>query len=476
MNARTLPDIGIPASVDQPPHSVESEQAVLGGLLLDNGAWDRIADLLTEADFYLADHRILFQTMREMFERGEPVDVITLATRIEARGEAQTVGLGYLVTLASETPSAANIARYAEIVTEKRTRRDLLAAGHRIASMAAAAGGDAGEAIQEAQALVMALGEGRGDGTEPQEVRDLLPAVLRGIDDRFHKAGEFSGIASGYSELDRFTCGLQPEDLIIVAGRPSMGKTTLAVNIAENVAADDGVALVFSLEMGARQLVERSVCRFGGISTTAVRNGDMLQKDFDRLAVALQRLNGTRLVIDDAPVTTPARMRAKARKVKHRYGRLDLVVIDYLQLMAGDGNTRSEQLGGLTRALKLMARELGAPVILLSQLNRGLENRTDKRPVLSDLRESGAIEQDADVVLMVHRPDYYDPDSPYKGFAEVLIRKQRMGPLGTVTLRFEGEFSRFSDADPDELRMAQARAYSAARPRQSRTSRGFDDE
>ena len=475
MNARTLPEIGIPVSAVQPPHSVDAEQAVLGGLLIDNGAWDRIADLLTPADFYLTDHRIVFETMRVMFERGEPVDAVTLVTAIAARGEAERVGLAYVVALASETPSAANIARYAAIVIEKRIRRDLLAAGHRIADMAAAQGGDSGEAIQEAQALIMALGEGRGAGSEPQEVDDLLPAVLRGIDERFHKAGEFSGIASGYAELDRLTCGLHPGDLIIVAGRPSMGKTTLAVNIAENVAGDGGVALVFSLEMGAPQLVERSVCRFGGISTTAVRNGDMRKEDFDRLSVALRRLTGKRLVIDDTVDTSPARMRARARKVKHRYGRLDLVVIDYLQLMAGDGNTRSEQLGGLTRALKLMARELGAPVILLSQLNRGLETRTDKRPVLSDLRESGAIEQDADVVLMVHRPDYYDADSPHKGFAEVLIRKQRMGPLGTVMLRFEGEFSRFSDADPDALRAARAAAYSAQNTRPARRTGGFND-
>ncbi len=475
MNARTLPDIGIPASAIQPPHSVESEQAVLGGLLIDNGAWDRIADLLTPADFYLADHRIVFETMRVMFERGEPVDSVTLATAIAARGEAERVGLAYVVALASETPSAANIARYAAIVTEKRIRRDLLAAGHRIADMAAAQGGDSGEAIQEAQALIMALSEGSGAGTDPQEVDDLLPAVLRGIDERFHKAGEFSGIASGYADLDRLTCGLQPGDLIIVAGRPSMGKTTLAVNIAENVAGDGGVALVFSLEMGAPQLVERSVCRFGGISTTAVRNGDMRKEDFDRLSVALRRLTGKRLVIDDAPANTPARMRARARKVKHRYGRLDLVVIDYLQLMAGDGNTRNEQLGGLTRALKLMARELGAPVILLSQLNRDLEKRTDKRPVLSDLRESGAIEQDADVVLCIYRDEVYNPDTHDKGFAEVLIRKQRMGPLGKVMLNFEGEFSRFSDADPDALRAARAAAYSAQNTRPARRTGGFND-
>ncbi len=480
MNARTLPDIGIPASAIQPPHSVEAEQAVLGGLLLDNGAWDRIADMLTATDFYLADHRIIFETMRAMFERGEPesqaVDVITLATAIQTRGEAEMVGLEYLVTLANNTPSAANIARYAEMVAERSVMRRLIAVSTDITSSAyAPAGKSAQQLIDEAQALVMALSEGRSAGSEPQEVDDLLPAVLRTIDERFHKAGEFSGIASGFAELDRLTCGLQPGDLIIVAGRPSMGKTSLAVNIAENVADDDGVALVFSLEMGARQLVERSVCRFGGISTAAVRNGDMRQEDFDRLSVALRRLTGKRLVIDDTPSTSPARMRARARKVKHRYGRLDLVVIDYLQLMAGDGNTRNEQLGGLTRALKLMARELGAPVVLLSQLNRDLEKRTDKRPVLSDLRESGAIEQDADVVLMVHRPDYYDADSPLKGFAEVLIRKQRMGPLGTVMLRFEGEFSRFSDADPDALRTARATAYASKGTRPARQRGGLDD-
>lgn len=470
MNARILPD----AASFQPPHSPEAEQAVLGGLLLDNGAWDRIVDLLTPTDFYFPDHRIVFETMRVMFERGEPVDPVTLAAAIEARGEAARVDQGYVVALATETPSAANIARYATILIDKRARRDLLAAGHSIADMAAAEGGDAGEAIQEAQALIMALGEGRNAGREPQMVDDLLPAVLRVIDERFHKAGEFSGIASGYAELDRLTCGLQPGDLIIVAGRPSMGKTTLAVNISENIAVDDGVALVFSLEMSAHQLVERSICRFGGISTTAVRNGDMRQEEFERLSVALHRLTGKRLVIDDAPDTSPAQMRARARKVKHRFGRLDLVVIDYLQLMAGDGNTRSEQLGGLTRSLKLMARELGAPVVLLSQLNRDLEKRTDRRPVLSDLRESGAIEQDADVVLCLYRDEVYNPDTPHKGFAEVLIRKQRMGPLGTMMLRFEGEFSRFGNVDPSDVSRL---AEQAAKARSMVTTRkgGFDD-
>lgn len=440
-----------------PPHHDESEQAVLGSLLRDNTAMDRID--LAETDFYRHDHRLIWRTITGIIESGRPADVITVAEALDSSGELERVGgLQYIVGLSMDTPSAANVRSYAKTVREKRTRRDLLSASQRIADIAASSGADADAAVQEAQALVMALGDGHSAGSEPQSVDDLLPAVLRNIDERFHKAGEFSGVASGYAELDRLTCGLQPGDLIIIAGRPSMGKTSLAVNVAENVAADDGVALVFSLEMGASQLVERSVCRFGGIQTTAVRNGDLQQEDFDRLSVALKRLQGKRLVIDDSPSTSPARMRSKARKVKHRYGRLDLVVIDYLQLMAGDGNTRSEQLGGLTRALKLMARELGAPVVLLSQLNRGLEQRTDKRPMLSDLRESGAIEQDADVVLMVHRPDYYDADSPLKGFAEVLIRKQRMGPLGTVMLRFQGEFSRFSDADPRELHQANARA------------------
>lgn len=470
MNARMLPD----AASIQPPHSPEAEQAVLGGLLLDNGAWDRIADLLTSTDFYFADHRTVFEAMRVMFERGEPVDPVTLAAAIEARGEAARVDRGYVVALATETPSAANIERYAAIVIDKRARRDLLAAGHRIASMAAAEGSDAGEAVQEAQALIMALGEGRRSGGEPQTIDDLLPGVLREIDKRSEKTGAFSGISSGYTELDRLTCGLQRGDLIIVAGRPSMGKTTLAVNIAENVATEDGVALVFSLEMGADQLVERAVCRFGGISTTAVRNGDMQQDVRDGLSAAMVSLNGKRLLIDDSPAINPSKMRTKARKVLHRYGRLDLVVIDYLQLMAGDGSTRSEQLGGLTRALKLMAREIGAPVILLSQLNRDLEKRTDRRPVLSDLRESGAIEQDADVVLCLYRDEVYNPNSPHRGFAEVLIRKQRMGPLGKVMLRYEGEFSRFGNIDPRDVpRLAEQ----AATTRSKVTARkgGFDD-
>jgi replicative DNA helicase len=454
-----------------PPHSVEAEQAVLGGLLLDNRSWDRIADKVTDADFYRSEHRVLFRHMRAMLDRGEPVDVITVAERVEGAGDGGDVGLSYLVELVNGTPSAANIHRYADILVEKRGRRELLDAGHRIIELATATGGDPDQNIQAAQALVMNLNGSCKGAREPLTVHELLPGLLEDIEKRIQKPGAISGLSTGFAELDRLTCGLQPGDLIIVAGRPSMGKTTLATNIAENVSAAGKTALMFSMEMNARQLVERSVSRLGGISTQAIRNGDMHADDYDRLSVAIQRLHGAKLLIDDDPASTPSRMRLKARKVKQKFGGLDLVVIDYLQLLGGNGQTRNEQLGSVTREIKLMARELDVPVILLSQLNRALEQRSDKRPLLSDLRESGAIEQDADVVLMCHRDEYFEPDSPYKGLAEILIRKQRNGAPGEIWLRFQGEYSRFSDVDASE--MAQA-ARARSQPATKRFSRGFD--
>lgn len=455
-----------------PPHSVEAEQAVLGGLLIDNRSWDSIADTIVESDFYRHEHRVLFRHMRAMLERGEPLDVITVAERVAGAGDADAdqVGLPYLVEMASNTPSAANIHRYAAIMADKRGRRELLDAGHRIIELATSLGGDPDQIIQAAQTLVMSLDGGCKGARDPFLVNDLLPGLLEDIDKRIQKPGAISGLSTDFAELDRLTCGLQPGDLVIVAGRPSMGKTTLATNIAENVASAGKTALMFSLEMSARQLVERSVSRFGRISTHAIRNGDMCPDDYDRLSVALQRLHGAKLLIDDDPSSTPAKMRLKAQKTKQKFGALDLVVIDYLQLLAGNGQTRSEQLGSVTREIKLMARELEVPVILLSQLNRGLEQRADKRPLLSDLRESGAIEQDADVVLMCHRDEYYDPESPYKGLAEILIRKQRFGALGEFWLRFQGEYSRFSDADVTDLAAAAART----KPTAKRFNRGFD--
>ncbi len=457
-----------------PPHSIEAEQSVIGGLLLDNVAWERIAGQVTEADFYRDDHRRIFRHITRMLDRGQPADVVTIAESLEDSNEAElTGGLAYLGELANNTPSAANIRRYAEIVRERRTRRDVLAIGHRIADLAASAVGDAGALVEQVTGLVMGLADTRHAGREPQSIGELLPGVLEALEQRTEKRGQIAGLPTGFRDLDRLTCGLHPGDLVIVAGRPSMGKTTLAVNIAENVAVDGGAAFVVSLEMAASQLAERSMARFGSISTQALRSGDLDDDGYSRISASLARLYEKRLVIaDDPTLSHVARIRLAARKIRQRMGGLDLIVIDYLQLMRGEGNNRNEELGGITRALKLLAREMACPIVLLSQLSRKVEERTDRRPMMSDLRDSGSIEQDADVVLMCYRDDYYHDDSQFKGFAEVLIRKQRMGPLGDVRLVFQGEFSRFCDADQREFAEAAARAAQSKPARSGR--RGFD--
>ena len=450
-----------------PPHSIEAEQSVIGGLLLDNSAWERIAGLVTDADFYREEHRRIFRYITTMLDRGQPADVVTVAERLEDANESEmTGGLAYLGELVVNTPSAANIRRYAEIVRERRVRRDVLAMGQRVTELATAAGSDTVSLLEEVTGLAMGLADTRHSGREPMVIDDLLPDVLEALESRTEKRGQVSGLSTGFRDLDRMTCGLHPGDLVIVAGRPSMGKTTMAVNVAENVAVAGGCAFVVSLEMGSHQLVERSVARFGSISTQALRSGDLDDEGYSRVSASLARLHEKRLVIaDDPTLSHVARIRLAARKVRQRHGGLDLIVIDYLQLMRGDGSTRNEELGGITRALKLLAREQACPIILLSQLSRKVEERPNKRPMMSDLRDSGSIEQDADVVLMCYRDDYYNPDSPFKGFAEILIRKQRMGPLGDVRLVFQGEFSRFCDADQREF------AEAAARAAESRTAR-----
>lgn len=457
-----------------PPHSIEAEQSVIGGLLLDNRAWDRIAGQVAEADFYRDEHRRIFRHITRMLDRGQPADVVTVAEALEDSNEAElTGGLAYLGEIANNTPSAANIRRYAEIVRERRTRRDVLAIGHRIAELAATIGGDTGALVEQVTGMVMGLADARHAGREPQSIGELLPGVLEALEQRTEKRGQIAGLPTGFRDLDRLTCGLHPGDLVIVAGRPSMGKTTLAVNLAENVAVDGGAAFVVSLEMAASQLAERSMARFGSISTQALRSGDLDDDGYSRISTSLARLYEKRLVIaDDPTLSHVARIRLAARKVRQRLGGLDLIVIDYLQLMRGEGNNRNEELGGITRALKLLAREMACPIVLLSQLSRKVEERTDRRPMMSDLRDSGSIEQDADVVLMCYRDDYYHDDSQFKGFAEVLIRKQRMGPLGDVRLVFQGQFSRFCDADQREFAEAAARAAQSKPARSGR--RGFD--
>lgn len=455
-----------------PPCAIEAEQSVLGGLLLDNRAYDRIASEVRAEDFYTAAHQTIYRTITSMLDRGEPVDVVTVSEALERSGQsAECGGLAYLGEIAANTPTAANILGYTKSVVDRKARRNLIVAGQRIVELAHEPDGDAIARADAASAIVLALSEQRGS-KEPVVVSDVMSSVLETLQKRIDAGGAISGLSTGFVDLDKSTTGLHPGNLVVLAGRPAMGKTTLGVNIAENVAMSGGVALVFSLEMPADDLVERSMARAGSVNTQTLREGKLTDDDWSRMTVALGKLNGKRLVIDDDPSTaTVSQVRRKAIRVKRKHGRLDLIVVDYLQLMRGEGNNRNEEIGGITRGLKLLARELNAPIILLSQLNRGVEERTDKRPMMSDLRESGAIEQDADVILMAYRDEYYCESSAFKGFAEIIIRKQRMGPTGTVPLIFQGQYSRFADADMGEY--ARARDSANFQPMKRRKG-GFD--
>lgn len=435
---------------DLPPQAIEAEQSVLGGLLLENGSYERIDGTLTAHDFYSTAHQAIYRAIVSLLSRGEPADAITVSDALEKTGESENVGgLAYLGDLAANTPTAANIKAYAKMVLDAKGRRNLIQAGQRIIELGQDKSTDTITLADQAASIVAKLSDQRG-GNDPAMISDLLVKAVDNIRERIDSGGSISGLSTGFVDLDRAMTGLHPGNLVVLAGRPAMGKTTLGVNIAENVAINGGTALVFSLEMPSDDLAERSIARAGGINTQALREGRLTAEDYERLSAALAKLNGTRLIIDeDAATGTVAQIRRKALRVK-REGGLSLVVIDYLQLMRGDGGNRNEEIGGITRGLKLLAKELHVPIVLLSQLNRGVEDRTDKRPMMSDLRESGAIEQDADVILMAYRDDYYNPNSTFKGYAEILIRKQRMGPIGTVPLIFQGEYSRFCDADRSE--------------------------
>lgn len=447
-----------------PLNNTDAEQSVLGGLILDNSAWEKVENLLQASDFYHKSHQCIFHKIMEMLHHNQPVDVITLTEALKKSGETDLVGgIGYLHALVQNTPSAANIQRYAKLVRDYKIRRNVIELSHQINTLAHENSPD--NLLENITSLVMSAADNRSSGNEGLSIGQLLPGLLDTLDARLEKNGAVSGVSTGFTDLDHKTCGLQPGDLIIIAGRPSMGKTTLAVNMAENVATNGNVALIISLEMAAAQLVERSIARFGSIDTQVLRTGKLTQDDYPRLTFGLQKLQDQHLIIaDDPALSSVAKIRLAARKTKQKQGKLDLIVIDYLQLMQGTGNTRNEEISGITRSLKLLAKELDCPIILLSQLSRDVEKRADKRPLLSDLRDSGSIEQDADVVLMAYRDDYYNSESAFKGYAELLIRKQRMGPLADIYLCFEGRYSRFSDADQRELaRLRQATAVPMGR-------------
>lgn len=452
----------------QTMHNPEAEQSVIGGLLLEPRAWDAVSDHLAERDFYTEAHRLIYRRIGLMQAQRLPIDVITVAEALESAGDGErTGGLAYLGELAANTPSAANIGRYAEIVRDRRLLRDLLAVSGQIADLVRTPSTTpAAERAERAADLLMAVTqEAAHCEADPQPVGSVLPAVVEAIEERFARQGEISGLRTGFADLDRLTCGLQRGDLIVLAGRPSMGKTAFALNIAEHVALNGGTALVFSLEMSKEQLTERAISSIGGISSAALRSGNLTDDDFSRLTVALGKLSSARLVIDEAATQTIAQMRSRARRIKREHG-LGLVVVDYIQLMGSTDlkrtTNRNEEVGQITRGLKLMARELDVPVIALSQLSRDVEKRPDKRPMMADLRDSGSIEQDADLILMAYRDEYYYPEGPFKGLAEVLVRKHRMGELGDVRLTFQGEFSRFLNAGPEAWSRALAAAKEAA--------------
>ncbi|MEZ2721753.1 replicative DNA helicase [Paenalcaligenes hominis] len=439
-----------------PPHSVEAEQSVLGGLLLDNGAWDSIADIITDDDFYRFDHRLIWQHITRLIGLARPADVVTVFESLETAGKAEeSGGLAYLNALAHNTPSAANIRRYAEIVRERSMLRKLVTVADEISSAAFdPKGKEARQILDDAEARVFQIAQEGAKGNKGfQDIQPLLAQVVERIDELYHREGdsEITGVPTGFVDLDRMTSGLQPGDLIIVAGRPSMGKTSLSMNIGEHIAIEQGLPVaVFSMEMGAVQLAMRMVGSVGLLDQHRMRTGKLTDEDWPRLTHAVKKVQEAQIYIDESPGLTAMEVRARARRLARQCGQLGLIIIDYLQLMSGSSGSenRATEISEISRALKGLARELNCPLIALSQLNRSLEQRPNKRPVMSDLRESGAIEQDADLILFIYRDEVYNPDSPDKGTAELIIGKQRNGPIGTVRVAFQGSSTRFLNYSP----------------------------
>ena len=437
-----------------PPHSIEAEQAVIGGLLLDNRAWEKIADRIHEKDFYRHDHRMIFRAIGSLESKSQPFDVVTLSESLAQNEELEDAGgLAYLGRLAKDTPSAANIVAYADIVRERSVLRQLIGVGTDIAESGyRPEGRDTNELLENAEKSVFAIAEQKVRGqTGLRAISQVLSKTVEQIDHLFETKGAVSGVATGFTDLDKKTTGFQPGDLVIVAGRPAMGKTTFAMNVAETAAISGGMPVaVFSMEMPGEQLAMRLISSLGRIDQHHIRTGELTDEDWPRITSSISMLSETKLFIDDTPAMSPSEVRARARRIKREHG-LGLVVIDYLQLMqvAGGSENRATEISEISRSLKALAKELAIPVIALSQLNRGLEQRPDKRPVMSDLRESGAIEQDADIILFVYRDEVYNEESPDKGTAEIIIGKQRNGPIGKVRLTFHGKYTRFDNFTPD---------------------------
>lgn len=444
---KTDPDI---AALKMAPHSLEAEQAVLGGLLLDNQAWDQVAELLTDQDFYRYEHRLIYQAIEQLEARSQPFDPITLSETLKSMGELEHVGGEvYLFEIAQNTPSTANIKAYAGIVRERSVLRQLIGVAHQIADTAfSPEGRDSASLLDEAERKVFEIAQSDLRGQGPQDVKTLVAEAMNRIDTLYRMKKAVTGLETGYTDFDNMTSGLQQSDLVIIAGRPSMGKTTFAMNIAEHAALKSGLpVLVFSMEMPGDSLAMRMLSSLGRIDQNKIRTGRLEDDDWPRLGSAVALLSSAKMFIDDTPGLTPTELRSRARRLVREQGEIGLIVIDYLQLMRVPqfSDNRVAEISEISRSLKALAKELRVPVIALSQLNRSLEQRADKRPVMSDLRESGAIEQDADLITFIYRDEVYNPETRDKGIAEIIIAKQRNGPIGKVALTFLGKYTRFEN-------------------------------
>ncbi|MBB3047758.1 replicative DNA helicase [Litorivivens lipolytica] len=439
------------ANLKLPPHSLEAEQSVLGGLLIRGEAWDTVADLVTETDFFQPRHRHIYAKMAALIEAEQPIDVVTLAEALDKSDQLEDCGgIAYLAELAGNTPAVANIRAYAEVVRERATLRSLIEAAQRIADSGFHPDGrNSADLLDAAEREIMQISEDRPKEGGPQAVNPLLSKAVDRIDELFRSDEALTGLSTGFNELDDMTSGLQKSDLVIVAARPSMGKTTFAMNLVEHaVLNDDRPTVVFSMEMPAEQLMMRMLSSIGRIDQTKVRTGKLDQEDWPKLSAAVNKLKDRPLFIDDTPALTPTEVRSRTRKIAREHGDIGMIMLDYLQLMqvAGrSGEGRTAEISEISRSLKGIAKEFNCPVVALSQLNRALEQRPNKRPVNSDLRESGAIEQDADVIMFIYRDEVYNEETDQKGVAEIIIGKQRNGPIGTARLAFIGKYTRFDN-------------------------------
>ncbi|MBT3826929.1 MAG: replicative DNA helicase [Nitrosomonadales bacterium] len=438
-----------------PPHSIEAEQSILGGLLIDNKAIDRIAGQVSSTDFYRNDHQIIFSHISKLIDKNQPADIVTVGESLEQNSELTKVGgVAYLGLIAENTPTASNISGYAKIVRERSIMRNLVEVGSDIVESAfSPQGKDAQQLLDESESKIFQIADaGTSEKLGFIDIKELLPKAAQRIDDLYQldDPNGVTGVPSGYADLDQKTAGLQPGDLIIIAGRPSMGKTSLALNIAEHVGMEAGLPVaIFSMEMGAAQLTMRLLGSVGKLDQHKMRIGQLEDEDWPKLTNALGVLNEAPIFIDEGSALNSYEVRARARRLHRQQGKLGLIVIDYIQLMSSaneqSGENRATEVSEISRSLKALAKELNVPVVALSQLNRSVESRPDKRPMMSDLRESGAIEQDADVIMFIYRDEVYNPETAEKGVAEILLSKQRNGPTGTVKLTFLGQYTRFEN-------------------------------